>query len=146
MTPATFNFYEHTEEETAVAPSLSLQTDGELRINPIVAQIFGSTLHAREAAKQLLQMVAESSCRQVELDFLDVQYISRSFADRFHADKMELTTVSQKAIVVVNATGSVVNMLQTVARTQNKSYRTASSLPVLKYTDRQQPENFLLPV
>lgn len=91
-------------------------------------------------------MVADSPCQQVELDFLGVQYISRSFADQFHTGKMELAVVSQKTIVVVNASESVVNMLQTVAKTQNKTYRTESSLPVLKYTDWQQLENFLLSI
>lgn len=111
-----------------------------------VAQVLDITLHTRDAARQLLQMVADSPCQQVELDFRNVQYISRSFADQFHADKIALAIASQKIIVVVNASESVVNMLQTVARTQNKSYRTESGLPVLKYTDWQQLENFLLSI
>lgn len=111
-----------------------------------VAKALDTTLHTRDAAKQLLQMVDDSPCQRVELDFLDVQYISRSFADQFHTDKMELAAASQKDIVVVNASEAVVNMLQTVARTQNKSHRTESSLPVLKYTNWTQLENFLLSI
>ena len=111
-----------------------------------LAQVLDTTLHTRDAAKRLLQMVADSPCQQVELDFLNVQYISRSFADQFHADKMELIAITKKEIVVVNASESVVNMLQTVSRTQNKTCREESSLPVLKYTDWTQLENFLLSI
>ena len=91
-------------------------------------------------------MVADNPCQQVELDFLEVQYISRSFADQFHADKIESAAISKKDIVVVNANESVINMLLIVARTQNKSARTESSLPVLKYTNWTQLENFLLSI
>lgn len=111
-----------------------------------VAEILGNTVHTRDAARQLLQVVADNPCQQAELDFLDVQYISRSFADQFHADKLELAAAQQKTIIVTNANEAVVNMLQAVARTQDKTYRNPGNLPVLRYSNWSQLENFLLSI
>ena len=110
-----------------------------------VADVLGKTLHTREAAVQLLQKVAEHPCSTIELDFLGVDYMSRSFADQFHSDKLELAAVSEKTIVVVNANEEVVRMLQAVARTQNKAYQ-SGGLPVFKYSNWNHLENFLLSI
>jgi hypothetical protein len=110
-----------------------------------VAEILGNTIHTRDAAKQLLSVVAADPCAQTELDFSEVTYISRSFADQFHSDKLQLIASSQKQIIVTNANEEVVNMLQAVAKTQNKSYQN-SSLPVFKYSNWNQLENYLLSI
>lgn len=111
-----------------------------------VAELLGKTIHTREASNHLLQFVASDRCQQIELDFTGVDYISRSFADQFHADKMHLAAEQQKSIIVTNANTEVVNMLQAVAKTQNKTYRGNTSLPVYKYSTWSQLENFLLSI
>ena len=58
-----------------------------------VVDLLGKTIHTRDASNQLLKLVAENPCYTIELDFLDVAYISRSFADQFHADKISLAIV-----------------------------------------------------
>jgi hypothetical protein len=110
-----------------------------------VAELLGKTIHTREAATQLLNVVVADPCSKIELDFSDVDYISRSFADQFHSDKLQLIITSGKQIIVTNANEEVVNMLQAVAKTQNKSYH-SRSLPVFKYSNWNQLENFLLSI
>lgn len=111
-----------------------------------VAQFLGKTIHTRDASNQLLKLVADNPCQKVDLDFSEVEYISRSFADQFHADKIKLATEQQKTIIVTNANEEVINMLQAVARTQNKAYRGHTHLPVYKYSTWNQLENFLLSI
>lgn len=111
-----------------------------------VSDLLGVTIHTREASNELLKAVSEDCCKQVDLDFSDVEYISRSFADQFHADKIKLAVEQQKNIIVTNANEEVIKMLQAVARTQNKTYKEYSDIPVYKYSNWTQLENFLLSV
>ncbi len=91
-------------------------------------------------------MVAADAGQKIELDFAEVDYISRSFADEFHANKIQLATDTQKTIIVTNANDEVMNILQAVAKTQNKTYRAAGSLRVYKYSSWSQLEKFLLSI
>lgn len=111
-----------------------------------VSKLLGQTIHTREAAKFLLADVKNDLCEKVELDFSDVDYISRSFADQFHADKIQLALDQQKQIIVTNATEEVINMLQAVAKTQNKTYRANHAPPIYKYSKWSPLENFLLTI
>jgi hypothetical protein len=82
----------------------------------------------------------------IELDFLDVDYISRSFADDFHADKIKLAMEQQKSIILTNANDEIINMLQSVARTQNKRYKQDAIRPVYKYSSWSQLESYFLSI
>lgn len=111
-----------------------------------VAELLGKTIHTRDASRHLLDFVAESPCMNIELDFLEVDYISRSFADEFHAYKMKLAAELQKSIIVTNANDEIINMLQSVARTQNKRYKQDIMRPVYKYSSWSQLESYLLSI
>jgi len=109
-----------------------------------VSELLGATIHTRQASDVLLQVVQNDSCPEIDLDFSAVQYISRSFADQFHAGKMQLACEQQKTIIVTNANEEVMAMLQAVAKTQNKQYREVNKAPVYRYSQWNQLENFLL--
>lgn len=111
-----------------------------------VRDLFDSTLHTRDAANQLLKWVEEDLCDHVELDFADVEYISRSFADQFHAEKFKLATKTKKIILVTNANDEVIRMLQAVASTQDKVNRSYEKVQVYNYTDWKSLERFLLSI
>ncbi|MGZ3836934.1 MAG: hypothetical protein ACXVMS_06955 [Flavisolibacter sp.] len=109
-----------------------------------VLDLLGTTVHTREASVILLKVVENDPCDQLDLDFAGVAFISRSFADQFHADKINLAQKSNKSIIVTNANESIINMLQAVSRTQHKTGRHLPSVPVYKYSDRNVLERFLL--
>jgi hypothetical protein len=111
-----------------------------------VLSLFGPTLHTRQAAVDLLEVVQMDPCADVELDFQQIEYVSRSFADQFHADKLTIAESQQKRIVVINASEEVLKMLQAVARTQSRENNAINKLPVYRYTDWQSLEQFLLSV
>ena len=111
-----------------------------------VFELFGSTIHTRQAATEVLQAVADNSSSLVELDFENVDYISRSFADQFHANKMTLAKNQGKAIIVTNASEEVIRMFQAVASTQNKVDADYEKVPIYNYTDWKSLESFLLSV
>lgn len=111
-----------------------------------VKDISDATLHTRQAAVHLLEAVAENPCDYIELDFAEIEYISRSFADEFHAEKIKLAERSGKTILVTNANEEVVKMLQAVANTQHKINRSYEKVQVYNYTDWKNLERFLLSI
>ena len=111
-----------------------------------VFDLLDSSIHTRQAASQLLQVVFENPCNYIELDFANVNYISRSFADQFHSDKLVITEKSQKSIIITNANDEVIKMLQAVANTQNKEKRDHEKIPVYNYTEWNSLDRFLLSI
>ncbi|MFV0606009.1 MAG: hypothetical protein ACK5NK_09235 [Niabella sp.] len=85
-----------------------------------VSEILSTNIHTRESSAILMHAIDNSFCEIIDLDFQDVTYISRSFADQFHFDKMQLVKCTAKKIFVINANDQVINMLQSVSKTQNK--------------------------
>lgn len=111
-----------------------------------VSSILGPTIHTRQSASILLKAVSSEHCDHIDLDFSEVEYISRSFADEFHSEKISLVRSSNKKIIVRNANDKVIKMLQSVARTQNKDKRDFEEMPVYNYTDWNILNSFLLSI
>ena len=111
-----------------------------------LVDLLGTTIHTREASNQLLKLVQENPCQKIELDFLNVSYISRSFADQLYADKTRLSNDLRKYLVITNANDEVISMLQAVERTQNKSRKQYVDSPVYKYSSWKQIEDYLLSI
>jgi hypothetical protein len=105
----------------------------------------GNLLNTREAADSFMDFVNTSSNSDiVELDFEQVEFMSRSFADQFHKIRTRLLAQSRfSAIDIVNASPVVIEMLQTVSRTQNKTDRHYETFPVYKFKEVNALQKFL---
>ena len=107
---------------------------------------FGSSIHTREASTILMNLIEKESCGYIEVDFSQVDYISRSFADQFYFDKTRYTVEFKKNVIISNANESVIHMLSAVAKTQNKKPNAFLNIPIYKYSTQSQLENFLLSI
>lgn len=111
-----------------------------------VSEQIGKLLNTREAATMLLDVVRESKCSVIELDFTSVEFMSRSFADQFHKDKIELQNKLNVSIDIVNANEEIINILQTVSRTQVKSNREFEEVQIFKFSNTQLISDYLLSI
>jgi hypothetical protein len=111
-----------------------------------VSELIGTSVHTREASNILMRLIEKDLCDYIELDFSDVEYISRSFADQFYSDKLNCVVELRKNIIVSNANEAVMHMLNAVAKTQNKKTNTFFNIPIYKYSTQSQLENFLLSI
>ena len=111
-----------------------------------VFELIGALVHTREASNILMQLIEKDPCDFIELDFSNVEYISRSFADQFYFDKMNCAVKLKKNIIVSNANETVIHMLNAVSRTQNKKPGNLLKIPIYKYSSPTQLENFLLSI
>jgi anti-anti-sigma regulatory factor len=103
----------------------------------------GETLNSREAAILLFDFVNKNQVKNIVFDFTSVVFMSRSFADQFHKERMKLKEKSGLTIHLKDASESIRTMLLTVESTQNKRNRFYTELPVFKFSDRNL-ENYLL--
>lgn len=103
-------------------------------------------LHSRDAAQMLFEEINRmAASEKTILDFADVFYMSRSFADQFHKEMQECAT---KGLIVeiTNASSHIAAILQAVAQTQNATNRQRPILPYIKFDNEQDFENYLLAI
>jgi hypothetical protein len=111
-----------------------------------VSESIGTMVHTREASAILMKLIEKEPCNYIELDFSNVDYISRSFADQFYIDKVNCGLQLKKNLVIFNANEEVIHMLNAVAKTQHKKVNTFLNIPVYKYSSQSQLEDFLLSI
>lgn len=108
----------------------------------VFAQV-GETLNTREAASLLFVCVVENYAKNVVFDFSQVEFMSRSFADQFHKERMKLKEELGLRIDLKDASESIRKMLVTVESTQNKRNRFYTELPVFRFSDDKIGEYLL---
>ena len=97
----------------------------------------------REVASKFMDKVRETGCYEVEVDFSGIDFISRSFADQFHKEKIELWESGKKNVIVTNAHDDVFSMFQAICKTQKEVNRNYESYPVIHFQTRRSLENYL---
>lgn len=111
-----------------------------------VFNLTGASIHTREASQILMNEIRNNYSHKVEIDFSNVSYISRSFADQFYKDKMEYESKLGTNIFVANANSTVVKMLSAVTKTQRKRINKPQDIPVYTYKDQSHLNSFLLSI
>jgi GMP synthase PP-ATPase subunit len=106
-----------------------------------IKQILSLTLDSREAASSLVDMLkAEEAGSKIVLDFSDIIFMSRSFADQFHK---EIYSGEQPLdIMIKNADVSILDMLRAVSNTQNSRRKIKKNYQILSYNNLSQLEDF----
>ncbi|MEX0811236.1 MAG: hypothetical protein WD048_03400 [Chitinophagales bacterium] len=118
----------------------------EKEIKIKVKDVLSVMLNSREAAIMIFDEIKQKNLSTVEFDFTDVEFMSRSFADQFYKESNKVENNTAVQIVVSNATEAVRNVLQTVAKTQNKTNRSYNKLPVFKFSNASSLKDYLLSV
>lgn len=95
----------------------------------------GETLNTRDGATNLFESVKEFNAINVVFDFSKIEFMSRSFADQFHKERMILKEQNGLVIQIKDASETVRKMLITVESTQNKRNRFYMELPVFSFSE-----------
>lgn len=101
------------------------------------------TMVSREMASIFVNKIKNLPWHRVEIDFSNVSFISRSFADQFHKEKMTLWETGEKEIVVINAQADVLEMFKAVSKTQNAVNRNFEGYQLIEFTSRRSLKEFL---
>jgi hypothetical protein len=78
------------------------------------------------------------------LDFSEVEFISRGFADQLHKARLEFQDHCETLVVIENANADVQRMMQIVAATQKETSRIVFDAPVIRVQNIAEIERILL--
>jgi|SRR6218665_210883 len=106
----------------------------------------GNLLNTREAAIKLMKIIWDNPCNNVELDFSRVEFMSRSFADQFVKEQLQLQKGPGVFIQVINANEEIIKILGIVTKTQNKTDREFTVIPVYKFSNSQLLSDYLFAI
>ena len=115
-------------------------------LNISVFEEAGNLLNSRESATSLMDKVRKSPCQVVEFNFSSVEFMSRSFADQFYKEKVQLVKEYNILFEMVDANEEIIHMLRVVSNTQNKVEREYVQLPVYKFTNQNLLGEYLLSI
>lgn len=107
---------------------------------------FGETLNTRESAKKLFNIIQKEQIPLVELDFSDVSFVSRSFADQFHKEREILRVEMGLFVSISNAEENIRVMLKTVETTQSKKNRFYREVPVFRFSSKEKLSDYLMSI
>ena len=102
-------------------------------------------LISREAVTSLFNELSNTNA-ELELDFSNVEFMSRSYADQFHKTKLEFEQQHNVKIHIVNANEEVINMLQVVSKTQNSNNRIFEKIPVFRFSKPKMLSDYLFSI
>jgi len=111
-----------------------------------VKSILGNTLSTREAVTVLLRNIKRENYRKITLDFSNVDFISRSFADSLVKKRNELAHSGSFEFNIKNASDTIISMLGSVEKTQNKNKREESTFIIYNYSDTDLITKYLLSI
>jgi anti-anti-sigma regulatory factor len=111
-----------------------------------IAELIDTNLHSRDAAQILFENLDTlQTANKIVLDFSDVIYMSRSFADQFHKE-MQKSIALGVVVEVLNCNDHVTEILKAVAKTQNSTNRQRPVLPYIEFANEKDFENYLLAI
>lgn len=111
----------------------------------IVSEKEKNFLISREAVVSFFNELKYSNT-ELELDFSNIEFMSRSYADQFHKTKIAYEQNNKVRIHIINANEEVINMLQVVAKTQSSSERIFEKIPVFRFSKPQMLTDYLLSI
>lgn len=104
---------------------------------------YGTSLNTREAAIDLSKAISSLSISNVEIDFKNVEFMSRSFADQFFKERQKLREEKGISVFLVNTDEEVERILEAVSRTQSKQDRQFTTIHVRRLPNIEDVSNFL---
>lgn len=109
-----------------------------------ISEKYKNFLNTRESIETLFNDNNES-VSELEFDFRDIQFISRSSADQFYKLKIKFES-NNKKITISNANDTVINMLQTVSNTQTIQNRRSEKIQIFNFNETKELEDYLLSI
>ena len=112
-----------------------------------ISEMYGSTANTREAAIAIFKGLPNTANLIIIVDFKNVHFISRSFAESLFESHNELiASIDDVELRINNASESISKMLNAVEKTQNKPNRHISKFKIYNFSDPKLFEQYLLSI
>lgn len=106
-----------------------------------IIEVIGDTLNTRDEASKLMRHVQSEygAINDIVLDFRDVAFMSRTFADQFYKERQSYIQAANIHLQIADADIQIIDVLQAVSKTQKKE-RSLTEYPVYTFVN----ENVLM--
>ena len=105
-----------------------------------ISDLMPITLDTRESASKLAELIIEAGEHTVELDFTNIIFMSRSFADQFHKELYNCESTVE--ISIKNADVSILDMLRAVSKTQHSRKAIKKNYQLISFNSLSKLEDF----
>ncbi len=96
-------------------------------------------LKSRDEAIKLFNWIGDNYSKDssMDLDFKNVDFMSRSFADQYHKEKITLSKSLNITFLISNESQQICEILKAVAETQKKSLKKSDSWEIINITNEE---------
>ena len=108
-----------------------------------IAQILSPDLKSRMRAQDLQLFIQNSGADEVELDFSNVKFATRSFMDEFYNLFIKDTEANSFTVKITNVPEDIKAMLDAVSRTQVRASVIPSETPEVTFKNVGELMHFL---
>ncbi len=108
--------------------------------------ILPNTLDTREASTRLFEFLESNNNNTptIKLNFSSIEFMSRSFADQFHKERLAFQTKNNCLIELKNADVQIIEILHAVSNTQKtRSSIDNSNISILTFSNSEQLEEYM---
>lgn len=107
-----------------------------------LVNILGPDLKSRSSVDDLCLYMKNSKANSFKIDFLDVQFATRSFMDEFY-NKVLVSSVFQSRVTLLNVSSDLQMILDAVKGTQTTIKKPKSSGRILKFKSIEEVNQYL---
>ena len=110
-----------------------------------ILDFLNKTLDTRESATRLFSQIKclHSNCSKLEIDFSGIEFMSRSFADQFHKERILFQRNSNYNISFKNADYQTIDILNAVANTQTDRKPFITNYQLYTFNDLKKMDNYI---
>lgn len=103
------------------------------------------TLDTRDQAMQLFDSLHGycPQCSEIIFDFAGIEFMSRSFADQFHKERMKFQEEKNVKVFIENENSQIHDILNAVCKTQKLKVRKQHSFEFHSFFSREQVFQFV---
>jgi anti-anti-sigma regulatory factor len=91
-----------------------------MRVSIPIKAKFGTFLNSKETVASLVKMIQNERATTVELDFNGVEFMSKTFAEQFNKEKLQLH-FKGISVSLINVDEEITKTFSAVARVQNST-------------------------
>jgi anti-anti-sigma regulatory factor len=108
----------------------------------IISELIGKKLQSRIEAKKIYGLVVSLDVKSISLDFGNVTFMSRSFADEF-CETINLFNKINVKIELINENAAIKEALNVVSSNRNKPKKVELNYSTLDFTNMNNLSDFL---
>lgn len=109
-----------------------------------IAKVIGNSLDSRDQAEKLFAIIEKIQSSDVILNFENVEFMSRSFADQFYQNAKQIGVANKMTLDFENVNNQIKEILDAVSKTQFNRKVINKQVRVYTFPEMSKLKDYLL--